>query len=63
MNYRYTVTEEIRTSWFKNFLRKLGAEEPREVFDIISKKDFEIGDITSTGTKKLVVKILEKHAK
>ena len=60
---RYTVTQELKTSWIKSLLRKLEIEEPREVFDIVSKKDFEIGDITSTGTKKLVVKILEKHAK
>ncbi len=58
---RYTVTQEIKTSWRKKLLRKIGLEELREEFDIISKKDFQVGDIATTGTKKLVVKILAKY--
>ena len=61
---RYIVTEEIKTTWWKNLLRGIGAEEPREEFDIVSKNDnYQIGDIINTGTKKLVVKIVGKYAK
>lgn len=61
MSCTYKVTEELKTSLRKRFLR---LEEPREEFDIVLKNDtYNVGEIISSGTKKIKVKILEKHGK
>lgn len=64
MKYVYKVTGELKTSLRKRFLRFLRLEEPREEFNIVLKNDtYNVGEIISSGTKKIKVKILEKHGK
>ena len=49
---RYTVTEEIKTTWLKSFLRKLNLEEPREEFDMVSKNNYK--EIPEKKVRKMI---------
>jgi hypothetical protein len=59
---RYTITTELSTPWYKKLFRTIGLVEPREEFDISIRLDtYKVGEVLSSGIKKIPVKIIKKH--